>query len=39
MYVREIEPHWTMEKIDFTYECADCGTEVRETVVKPELQH
>jgi hypothetical protein len=39
MYVREVEPHWSMAKIDFTYECADCGAEVRETVVKPELQH
>ena len=36
MYIREIEPHWSMAKIDFTYECADCGAEVRQTVVKPE---
>ena len=28
-----------MAKIDFTYECADCGAEVRQTVVKPELRH
>jgi hypothetical protein len=39
MYVRDVEPHWSMAKIDFTYECADCGTEVRQTIVKPELRH
>jgi DNA-directed RNA polymerase subunit RPC12/RpoP len=36
MYVRDVEPHWSMAKIDFTYECSDCGTEVRQTVMKPE---
>ena len=35
MYVRDVEPHWNMARIDFTYECADCGAEVRETVVRP----
>ena len=39
MYVRDVEPHWSMAKIDFTYECADCGAEVRQTIVKPELRH
>ena len=39
MYVRDVEPHWSMAKIDFTYECADCGTEVRQTIVKPEPRH
>ena len=34
MYVREVEPHWSMAKIDFTYECSDCGAEVRQTVIK-----
>ena len=29
MYVREVEPHWSLAKIDFVYECADCGAEVR----------
>jgi hypothetical protein len=24
-----------MAKIDFIYECADCGSEVRQTVRKP----
>jgi hypothetical protein len=39
MFVREVEPHWSMAKIDFIYECSDCGAEVRHTVRKPELQH
>jgi hypothetical protein len=39
MYVRDVEPHWSMAKIDFIYECADCGTEIRKTVTKPERQH
>ena len=39
MYVREVEPHWSMAKIDFIYECADCGAEVRQTITKPLRQH
>jgi hypothetical protein len=39
MYVREVEPHWSMATIDFIYECADCGAEVRHTVSKPERPH
>jgi hypothetical protein len=39
MYVRDVEPHWSMAKIDFIYECSDCGAEVRHTVTKPEPQH
>ena len=35
MYVREVEPNWNLAKIDFIYECADCGAEVRQTVRKP----
>ena len=38
MFVRDVEPHWSMAKIDFTYECADCGAEVRQTIVKPQLR-
>ena len=34
MYVRDIEPHWNMARIDFIYECSDCGAEVRHTVSK-----
>ena len=30
-------PHWSMAKIDFVYECCDCGAEVRQTVRKPDV--
>jgi hypothetical protein len=39
MYVRDVEPHWGLAKIDFIYECSDCGAEVRHTVTKPERRH
>ena len=39
MYVREVEPHWSTEKIDLIYECADCGAELRQTVRRPVLTH
>ena len=39
MFVKDVEPHWSMAKIDFTYECSDCGAEIRQTVVKPQLRH
>ena len=39
MFVREVEPHWSLAKIDFIYECSDCGSEVRQTVTKPERHH
>ena len=39
MFVREVEPHWSMAKIDFTYECSDCGAEVKQTIVKAQLRH
>ncbi len=39
MHVRDVEPHWSMAKIEFIYECSDCGSEVRLTVSKPERQH
>jgi hypothetical protein len=39
MYVRDIEPHWNLAKIDCIYECSDCGTEMRMTVTKPERRH
>src|SRR6267154_1965794 len=32
MYVKDVAPHWSLAKIDFTYECSDCGAEVRQTV-------
>ena len=39
MHIRDVEPHWSMAKIDFVYECSDCGSEVRQTVTKPERRH
>jgi hypothetical protein len=39
MFVRDVEPHWSMAKIDFTYECAVCGAEIKQTIVKPQLRH
>jgi hypothetical protein len=39
MYVREVEPRWSMAKIDFIYECPDCGAEVRQTITRPERPH
>jgi hypothetical protein len=39
MYVRDVKPHWSVAKIDFIYECSDCGTEVRQTITKPEPRH
>jgi DNA-directed RNA polymerase subunit RPC12/RpoP len=39
MFVRDVEPHWSMAKIDFIYECSDCGAEVRQTLTKPEQRH
>jgi len=37
MCVKDVTPHWSMAKIDFTYECSDCGAEVRQTVTKADL--
>jgi hypothetical protein len=37
MYIKDVAPHWSMAKIDFTYECSNCGAEIRQTVTKPEL--
>jgi hypothetical protein len=31
---RDVQPHWTIAKIDLIYECSDCGTEIRETIRK-----
>jgi hypothetical protein len=39
MFVREVEPHWSMAKIDFIYESSDCGAEVRQTIIRPERPH
>ena len=37
MYIKDAAPHWSMAKIDFTYECSNCGAQIRQTVTKPEL--
>jgi hypothetical protein len=37
MYIKDVAPHWSMAKIDFTYECSDCGAEIREMLTTPEL--
>jgi len=39
MYVRQVEPHWSMARIDFIYECSDCCAEVRQSITRPEGQH
>jgi hypothetical protein len=39
LHIRDIEPFWSAAKLDFIYECADCGAEVRKTLIKPERPH
>ena len=39
MYVRDVEPHWSMAKIDFIFECSDCGAEVRQTMTGPQRRY
>ena len=39
MYVSDVEPHWSIATIDFTYECFECGGEIKKTVIKPERRH
>jgi DNA-directed RNA polymerase subunit RPC12/RpoP len=39
LHIRDVEPIWSKSKLDFIYECPDCGAEVRETVTKPERRH
>jgi DNA-directed RNA polymerase subunit RPC12/RpoP len=36
MYVRDVEPHWSVAEIDFIYECSDCGVEIKKTLTRPE---
>jgi len=35
MHVRDVEPHWSMAKIDLTYECSDCGTQLEVVGLDP----
>ena len=37
MYIKEVAPIWSMAKIDFIYECSNCGAQIRQTMTKPEL--
>jgi hypothetical protein len=39
LHIRDIDPVWSAARLDVIYECTDCGTEVRETVTKPERRH
>jgi hypothetical protein len=39
MVVRDVEPHLSTSRIDFIYECSDCGAEVRQTVTNPQWRH
>jgi predicted RNA-binding Zn-ribbon protein involved in translation (DUF1610 family) len=34
MQMRSVEPHWSVARLVFVFECPECGTEVRETVTK-----
>jgi hypothetical protein len=36
MVMRDVEPHGAGAKIDFIYECSDCGAEARHTLTKPQ---
>ena len=37
IYIKHVAPNWSMAKIDFTYECSNCGAQIRQTMTKPEL--
>jgi hypothetical protein len=37
MYIKEVAPIWSMATLDFTYECSNCGAQIRQMVTKPEL--
>jgi len=39
VYVRDVAPHWSMAKIDFIYECSDCGAEIKKTLTNQEQRH
>lgn len=34
MQIRNVEPHWSVAKLNVVFECPECCTEVRETVAK-----
>ena len=37
MYIKDVAPIWSLAKLDLTYECSNCGAQIRQTVTKPEL--
>jgi hypothetical protein len=37
MCIKDVASHWSMAKIDFTCECSNCGAQIGQTVIKPEL--
>jgi len=39
MIVRDVEPHSGLARVDFIYECSDCGAEVRHTIRRPFSHH
>lgn len=39
LHIRDVEPLWSAARLDFIYECTDCGAEVRKTVTKSERRH
>ena len=39
MHVSDVQPHWSMERIDFMFECGDCGAGITRTVIKPPRKH
>jgi hypothetical protein len=39
LHIRDVDPVRNAARLDVIYECTDCGTEVRETVTRPERRH
>ena len=39
LHIRDVEPIWSVSRLDFIYGCDDCGAEVRKTVTRPERPH
>jgi hypothetical protein len=39
MYIKDVAPHWSLARIDFAFECSDCGEEIRQTVTEAKRLH
>ncbi len=37
MFLSHVQPHWSMAKIEFTYECSECGAVLRQTIITPPM--